>query len=67
MVTPAGAIAMKVGRAISNDRKAHQDKGDIVNILIKYGYQELSQFALTQAMSEEYEKLVEEAKNARRE
>jgi len=66
MVTPAGVIAMKLGRAISNDRKAHQDKGDIINILIRHGYQDLSGYALTQAMSEEYEKLVEEAKNARR-
>ena len=36
------------------------------NVLIRYGYQDLSEYALTQAMSEEYEKLVEEAKNARR-
>ncbi len=66
MVTPAGIIAIKLGRAISNDRKAHQDKGDIINVLIRHGYQDLSEYALTQAMSEEYEKLVEEAKNARR-
>ncbi len=66
VVTPAGIIAMKLGRSISNDRKAHQDKGDIVNILITHGYQDLSKYALTEAMHEEYEKLFEEAKNARR-
>ena len=66
MVTPAGIIAMKLGRAVSNDRKAQSDKGDIINVLIRYGYQDLSEYALTRAMSEEYEKLVEEAKNARR-
>jgi hypothetical protein len=66
MVTPAGVIAMKLGRAISNDRKAHQDKGDIVNILIKHGYQDLSAYSLTPAMSDEYARLVEEAKNVRR-
>lgn len=66
MVTPAGVIAMKLGRAISNDRKAHQDKSDIINLLIRYGEQDLSKYSLTQAMSEEYQRLVEEAKNARR-
>ncbi len=66
MVTPAGAIAMKLGRAISNDRKSHQDKGDIINILIEHGYQDLSEYALTPAMSDEFAKLVEEARNARR-
>ena len=45
---------------------AIQPRWEILNILIKHEYQELSKYALTQAMSEEYKMHVEEAKYARR-
>lgn len=63
MVSPAGVIAMKLGRAITNDAKAYQDKGDIIRVLMKYGYQDLSKYNLTQKMINEYEKLAKEVKN----
>ncbi len=56
----------EAGQGDTNDRKAHQDKSDIINVLIRYGEQDLSDYSLTQAMSDEYKRLVEEAKNARR-
>ena len=61
MVSPAGIIAMKLGRAITNAVKAYQDQEDILGVLRKYGYQDLSQYSLTQAMLDEYNKLAKEA------
>ena len=61
MVTPAGLIATKLGRANTDLVGADQDKVDIVNVLIKYGRQDLSEFGITLEMQGEYERLVARA------
>ena len=61
MVTPAGLIATKLARANSDLAGADQDKVDIINVLIKYGRQDLSEFGFTVAMQEEYEHLIARA------
>ena len=63
MVSPAGVIAMKLGRATTTKPKARQDQEDILAVLRKYGYQNLSKYHLTQAMLAEYKKLADEVKN----
>jgi hypothetical protein len=54
-------IATKLGRAISDLVGADQDKADIINVLIKYGRQDLSEFGITLAMQEEYDRLIARA------
>jgi hypothetical protein len=65
MVTPAGLIATKLARAATDLVGADQDKVDIVNVLIKHGHQDLSEFGVTQAMQEEYERLIARAAKIR--
>ena len=65
MVTPASLIATKLGRANSDLVGADQDKVDIINVLIKYGYQDLSGFGITRAMQEEYDRLIARASQIR--
>lgn len=62
MVTPAGLIATKLGRAITNLQGADQDQVDILNVLRKYGYQDLSNYNITATMEREYKRLVAKAK-----
>lgn len=61
MVTPAGLIALKLASAAKGAKRAYQDKADIMKVLEKFGYQDLSGYSLTTAMQEEYQKLVAEA------
>ncbi len=65
MVTPASLIATKLGRANTDLVGADQDKVDIINVLIKYGYQDLSEFGITRAMQEEYDRLMARAAQIR--
>ena len=68
MVTPAGLIATKLGRAQHRLGGADQDKVDIVNVLIKYGIQEpFADFGISAAMKEEYERLIARARQIRAE
>ena len=61
VVAPAGLIAMKLGRAITKLQGARQDQVDILNILRKHGYQDLSAYDLTITMKEAYQQLVAES------
>jgi hypothetical protein len=63
MVTPAGLVATKLGRAITNLVGSDQDQVDIINVLKKYGYQDLSRYDLTAKMVEEYKRLIARAKS----
>lgn len=65
MVTPAGLIATKLGRAITNLAGADQDQVDIINVLKKHGRQDLSHYDLTTKMSEEYKRLIIRAESIR--
>ena len=62
MVTPAGLIATKLGRAMTDLIGADQDKVDIINVLFKYGYQDLADFGISSAMQDEYDRLIARAK-----
>ncbi len=65
MVTPAGLIATKLARANSDLVGADQDKVDIINVLIKYSRQDLSEFGITGAMQGEYDRLIARASQIR--
>ena len=61
LVSPAGLIAMKLGRACSKLPKAEQDQHDIISLLVKFGHQDLSRFSLTVVMRDEYKRLATRA------
>lgn len=63
VVSPAALIAMKLGRATAGTIGSYQDKHDIILLLIKHGYQDLSGFNLSSDMFKEYEQLVLQAKS----
>ena len=42
--------------------RADQDKVDIINVLIKYGYQDLADFGISFAMQDEYDRLIARAR-----
>jgi hypothetical protein len=65
VVTPAGLVATKLGRAFTNLEGADQDKVDIISVLREYGKQDLSQYDLTTEMAKEYERLIARAADIR--